>query len=331
MRVSVILVGLAGLLGAAWLVFHIGFGAVWSAAASVGWHGFALLCLYGAASFVLLGTAWAVLAPPYTGLKLAVFAWGRAVRDSAGEILPLSQLGGLVIGARATTLFGIGQPVAAATTIVDMTMEMIAQIAFILTGLLLLAIDLPATAFDVPMVRNAAVGIVVALLIAGGFVVLQRNGFAFLERISERLFPAATTGVGAVYKSLDAIHASPLRMFAGFCIHAGGWVFSAFGTWLALHLAGAPVRFTSAIVIESLLCAARSAAIFVPAAIGVQELGYMALMPLFGLPPQMGIAISLLKRAREIALGVPVLVSWQIAEGHGAMALKPTPTLTDGP
>ena len=32
---------------------------------------------------------------------------------------------------------------------------------------------------------------------------------------------------------------------------------------------------------------------------------------LFGLPAEMGVAVSLLKRAREIVLGVPALIYWQ--------------------
>jgi hypothetical protein len=42
-------------------------------------------------------------------------------------------------------------------------------------------------------------------------------------------------------------------------------------------------------------------------------------MPLFGLPAEIGLAVSLLKRAREIALGVPVLLIWQGIEGHRAL------------
>jgi hypothetical protein len=42
------------------------------------------------------------------------------------------------------------------------------------------------------------------------------------------------------------------------------------------------------------------------------------------LPADLGIAISLLKRAREIALAVPVLLSWQIAEAHNAFLPRKT-------
>jgi uncharacterized membrane protein YbhN (UPF0104 family) len=64
----------------------------------------------------------------------------------------------------------------------------------------------------------------------------------------------------------------------------------------------------------------RSATVFVPSAIGVQEAGYAALAPMFGVGPEVGLAVSLLRRARDIVVGVPVLLVWQIVEGKRAFA-----------
>jgi hypothetical protein len=74
-----------------------------------------------------------------------------------------------------------------------------------------------------------------------------------------------------------------------------------------------------------LLCAARSAAIFIPNALGIQEAAYAMLMPLFGLTASVGLALSLLKRARDIAIGVPILLVWQAAEGGRAFHNTPAP------
>ena len=43
-----------------------------------------------------------------------------------------------------------------------------------------------------------------------------------------------------------------------------------------------------------------------------------ALVPLFGLAPETGLAISILRRARDIAIGVPVLLIWQLVEARRA-------------
>jgi putative membrane protein len=323
MKPAVIVAGLAGLLGAAWLIFHIGVHSVWDAVTSIGWRGLALLCLFGAVNFCLLGTAWVVLGPPYAWRKTATFIWGRAVRDSAGEILPFSHIGGLVIGARAAMLCGIDQPFAFASTVVDMAMEMGAQVVFIFAGLVLLAIDLPGAVLQSPLVKWTMLGLAIAIPVTCGFLILQRRGLALFERVATRLLPAWAAGASAVSLALGSIHDAPLRMLAGFCLHIIGWLAGAFGAWLAMFLLGAKVSFATAVVIEAVVSAIRSAAIFVPGAIGVQEAGYTLLMPLFGLPPQLGIAISLLKRAREIALGVPVLLAWQIAEGRSALSAAP--------
>jgi hypothetical protein len=82
---------------------------------------------------------------------------------------------------------------------------------------------------------------------------------------------------------------------------------------------GGHIDVLSAIALEALLATIRSITVFVPAAIGVQEASYAMLAPLFGLPAEMGLAVSLLKRAREIVIGVPALLLWQGIEGRHAL------------
>jgi len=68
------------------------------------------------------------------------------------------------------------------------------------------------------------------------------------------------------------------------------------------------------IALESLIFALRGAAFVVPGAIGVQEAGYVLLGPLLGLDPQAAVALSLIKRARDVVIGLPSLVAWQAVE-----------------
>jgi putative membrane protein len=321
-RAGAVVALLAGLAGAAYLIFHFGFDVIVGAALSVGWSGYALLSFYGLANFALLGCAWALLARPLGIERVLTFWWGRAVRDSAGDVLPFSQLGGMAIAARAVSLRGVSVPLAFGSTVVDVTLEMIAQIVFVLTGLAILFLQLPSASSD-GFVKTGGIGVVVAVLLVAAFIVAQRRGFSVLERVARRLLPAAAVHVGELDRTVNRIHAHPLRLLSGFALHLAGWFSAAFGLWLALGLIGRPLSFVDAAAIESLLCAIRSAAVFMPAAIGVQEAGYAAMMPLFGLPAEIGIAVSLLKRAREIGLAIPVLLSWQLAEGRRAFRTAP--------
>jgi uncharacterized membrane protein YbhN (UPF0104 family) len=97
-------------------------------------------------------------------------------------------------------------------------------------------------------------------------------------------------------------------------LHLACWIASTLEAWVALRLAGASLSFATVLVIESLLYAARSIAFAVPNAVGVQEGAYILLGASFGLTPETALALSLLKRARDLTIGVPALVVWQLLE-----------------
>jgi hypothetical protein len=62
------------------------------------------------------------------------------------------------------------------------------------------------------------------------------------------------------------------------------------------------------LLLESVGQAIRGAAFAIPASLGAQEGGYLLLAPIVGLAPDVALALSLAKRARELALGLPGLV-----------------------
>ena len=75
-----------------------------------------------------------------------------------------------------------------------------------------------------------------------------------------------------------------------------------------------------ALVLESLTQAIKSAAFLVPGALGIQEGGFVLVGALFGLSPEMALAVSLVKRVRDLAMGVPALLVWQLVEGRRVVA-----------
>jgi hypothetical protein len=77
-----------------------------------------------------------------------------------------------------------------------------------------------------------------------------------------------------------------------------------------LYLIGAPVSYIGALALEGCLFALRSLAFFTPAALGVQEGAYALLAPLTGLDVADALALSLIKRARDLVIGAPALLLW---------------------
>lgn len=315
MRIGVTFVSLAGLVLAASLIVHAGIGAVLTAAAATGWGGFVILCLFGAALFALLGTAWFLLVPRHEKQALTTFMWGRAVRDCAGELLPFSQVGAMVIGARAVMLRGVGAPLAFASTVVDLTLETIAQIVFVMAGLAVVIIRAPRSAFSGTLVEGLATILIAASLGIALFVVLQRRAFGAIERLVAQFLPRAAAQAGAAHRTFGEIHASRLRLAGSAAIHLCSWLATALWAWIAIHLIGGHLSYPAVLVIEAIVSAVRSVVFIVPAAVGVQEAAYAVLGPLFGLAAPAALALSLLKRARDLALGIPVLLAWQVQEG----------------
>jgi putative membrane protein len=321
-RLALIVAACLGGLTAIYLVFYIGVDPVMSAIASLGWSGFALLCLMGTGLFALLSVAWFVLMPEGKSASWLTFFWGRTVRDSAAEVLPLSQIGGFVIGARAIILRGVSTADAYGSTVVDVTTEMLAQILFVVMGVILLVRHLGFHSLHSELFGPLLIGPVLAALGAAGFIVVQRKGPAFAESMMARLFPQAVRHAGAFARAISAIYASPGRIVASVAIHFLGWMATALMSWIVVRLIGGHVSYMSIVAIESALSAIRSAAVLVPSAMGVQEATYAMLMPLFGVSSAIGLALSLLKRAVNIAIGIPVLLAWQGMEGRHALAIE---------
>ncbi len=306
--------GLAGLALATGLVGWFGFGRIARATASVGIAGFAAVCGWQMCLFVVLGLCWFVLLPHAGAWRLWVLVWGRMVRDAAGGCLPFSLLGGFVIGARAITVQGVGWPVAVASTVVDLTAEFLAQIALVVIGLMLLLARSPGSAAALP----AALGTAAALAAGIAFLWLQRSGASPALRLSRRVLGGwgmrAEAQMEAIQVGLAQIYAAPWRVALATALHLVAWLGTGVASWIAFRLLGAPIGFPQALGIEALLHAVLAGAILVPGYVGVQEAAYAGVGALFGQPPEMSLAVSLLRRARDLALGVPILLIWQVLE-----------------
>jgi putative membrane protein len=280
--------------------------------ASLGLGGFAAMLVLHAGLIGLMGVAWCTLADTPCG----PFVSARLLRDAAAEVLPLSQIGGFVLGARALVLSGIPAGVAAATTVVDVTAELAAQLVYTVLGVALLAWLRPGSPLTAPAL--AALGAMAVL--AGLFVAAQRGGAVWIDRLLERaarvMMGARESGGTGLGASLHHLHAHPARLAAGFGLHLTCWLLVGGETWIILHLMAVPVSLAAALVIDSLVSGLRSVAFMVPQALGVQEGGYIMLGALFGLAPETALALSLARRARDVAIGVPVLLTWQVVEAR---------------
>ena len=320
MKLPAIIVLLAGIALAGFLVLHVGIGPVFSAVVRVGWGGFVLIILSWLVVTVLMGTAFYTLLSGHA--PWWVFIVARQLRDSAGDVLPFTQFGGIIIGARAIILGRVSPPVVFAGAMVDVTADLVGQIAFMALGLALGITQLRANSVMAPYVNGLLSGTV--LLIPGVvvFVVLQRSGSFTAQKVFGLFLPGAVSHTEAFAKALNGLYKKQLPLALCTMLHLFGWIVSGVWLWLVFRLLGARIDVFSAIAIQSLLEALRSATAFIPSSIGIQEAGYTALAPMFGVGPEIGLATSLVRRARDIVIGIPVLLVWQIVEGRRAVIFE---------
>ncbi|HTV95935.1 MAG TPA: lysylphosphatidylglycerol synthase domain-containing protein [Steroidobacteraceae bacterium] len=283
--------------------------------------GLALLWLipYRALFFILYAIGWSALLRPNDPAHragLGYMFWATIVRDAVDRMLPVASVGGSLVGVRILHWRGIPGAAAAASVIIEILLTLVALYLFTALGLMLLA-QYGGAGHDY---RRVLIAFVLSLPVPVVTAILLKNG-SILKRLQALIHSWA--GAGAIFKgtgSLDReIRASLGRPPA--LLIAGGLQFvallsGAFEIWFALRLFDHPVSPGAALMLESMTQAVRHLAFVVPAGLGVQEAGLVLFGHIIGVSGDMALAVGLVKRMREIAWGVPTLVSWQWLEGR---------------
>jgi 2-aminoethylphosphonate dioxygenase len=166
-----------------------------------------------------------------------------------------------------------------------------------------------------------AKGLLVASIVAAGLVLALRAGVAaVMERAMLRLGGSlgwpATARIEGLHDMLQACYRAPVRLVLSGAWHLISWILGGLEVWLILHFFGRDIPFGPALIIESLGQASKALGFAIPGAVGVQEGGYVVACGVLGLPPEVGLALSLMKRLREVVWGAPALVVWHRAEAR---------------
>ncbi len=302
---------LAGLAVITFLIIYFGAADVLRALTSVKISGF--LEYIAAQLGITLGLAlcWRMLLRSRQNGSFPLLVWGRLVRDATGEFLPFSQVGGYVLGARVITLGGVDAADAAASTLADITTEFLGELVFIGIGLACLTYLYPANRLLIPV----AAGLCVAVVMGVGLILVQRGGNKFFRNIAlgiaGRISKGAALGMDRLQASLDKVYGRPGHLAWAAFLHLLCWFGTATASFIGFHALGVPVSFIEALIIEALLHAIMAMAFFIPGRVGIQEAAYTLLASIFGIPPDIAISLSLLRRARDFVIAVPVLLAWQ--------------------
>jgi len=299
------------------LLAGVGAGRVLDLLAAAGWWLVAVLAVH-LVQIGLTGLAWREVALS-DAPALPVFLAARWLREGVNSLLPVLPVAGLLAAIRVLLRAGLALPEAVAATLADTAVEILTQIPFTLLGLALLVLISGVGAVSVWMV----VGLGVLCALGAVLVPAQRLGFArLIERGAGRLGWAGR--IDGLDAALARIQRARGRLGRAAVWHLLAWGLGGAEVWLALRALGHPVGAAPALVVESLGQAIRGAGFLVPGALGVQEGGFILVCGLFGVPPALGLALSLVKRLRDVAFGVPSLALWLALERRGGPRAVPS-------
>jgi putative membrane protein len=302
------------------LIIHSGAAEVASAMLVLGWR-LAPITLYHLVPLSFDALSWRQLVPTSNRPGFFVALWIRWIRESINSLLPVAGVGGDIAAARLANKRGVPGAQAAASMVVDITVGAGTQLIFVLAGVALLAAR-PSSGASTAAARAVMIGVAVFAVAIAAFVLVQHNSmFGLFVRLARRVAPAKwLSGFAAHASAIDGAVTDTYGRrldFLGACaLRLVGWTAGAGETWLVMVFLGRPFSLTDAFILESFSSGVRAAAFMVPGALGALEGGIVVFGALFGLPADMALAISLSKRVRELALGLPGLLAWQWAEGH---------------
>jgi len=309
-----------GFLLAVYLIIESGAAQVAHAMLVIGWW-LVPISLFHLLPMLFSALSWRQLIPAPSRPDAFTSLWIRWIRESINSLLPVAGIGGDVASIRLARLQGVSATDAATSMVVDTTLGAATQLVFALSGVgLLLMLSTERSA----LIVAGTVLIATALLCVGtaAFVLFQHRGlFAGLAKIVRRLLPKEwrlgfAAGASAVDDAVVQAYRRRRVIFRASLLRLIGWTAGAGEVWLVLQALGHPIGILEAFVLESLGAGVRAAAFMIPGALGALEASLILFGALFGLPADTALAISLSKRVRELAWGVPGLLVWHWIEGH---------------
>ena len=266
--------------------------------------------------FACYALGWRALLQPFNHGKAGTgyMLWVTTVREGVDRLLPVANVGGSVVGIRLLRLRGLSAVSTSATIITEVVLTLAAVYLLGALGAVILLGLSPNgshhTLINV-LIFSLPVPVVCFLLLRYGRI------FQRLERFLGPLLGLAGADAAA---RLDADLQHCLRRLPTLLLVEGlefvALASAAFEIWWGLRLLDHPVSVAAAIMLEGLSQAARHLAFVVPAGLGVQEGALVLFGHAIGISTELALAVSALKRMREILCGLPPLVSWQWLEGR---------------
>lgn len=327
-----------GLLTLVLIVWHIGLGSIYEAAAQLGSVALLVLLIPSLIMYVVEAYGWKVTLGPSAK---AIPFWRVLAIRTAGEVVnmttPTAYVGGEPLKAYLLKKHHVPMVEGLASVIIAKTTMTIAEVLFILIGIGLGVWLLGGNDSSGHTVAAALVSVGLLAFGTAAFVFVQRQGLftwilgflrkiglkiAYLEAREEQLRSLDRTILEFYRHNRPAFYASTGLFFLG-------WMAEALEVYVIVYYLGGPAMALSAISIGALSVFIKGGTFFIPGSLGAQDGGNMLLLNAFGYSDVTGITFALLRRFRELVwIGIGLLCLLLV--GGRSVALEDDRTLDSG-
>jgi uncharacterized protein (TIRG00374 family) len=306
-----------GLFTLGFLVWHIGPGNIYDAAATLGPVALLVILIPSLIMYVIEAYGWKVTLGPTA--KDVPF-WRLLAIRTAGEVVnmttPTAYVGGEPLKAYLLRKHKVPMVEGLASVVIAKTTMTIAEVLFILLGIALAFWTLGTSGSSGHTIAAALLSVGLLLFGTAAFVFVQRKGLftwilallrkiglriGFLESREDQLRSLDRTILEFYTHNRPAFYASTGLFFLG-------WLAEAMEVFVMIYYLGGPAMALSAISIGALSVFIKGGTFFIPGSLGAQDGGNLLLLKAFGYSDVTGITFALLRRFRELVwIGVGLL------------------------
>jgi glycosyltransferase 2 family protein len=300
---------LAGLLTFGAIVWHVGPGNIYDAAAHLGPVALLVMLIPSIIMYAVEAYGWKVTLGP---LGKDVPFWRVFMIRTAGEVVntttPAGYVGGEPLKASLLRKHHVPMEEAFTSVIIAKTTMTIAEIVFILLGISLGVWLLGGNDSSGQTVAAAVLSVGLLALGTAAFVFVQRQGLCIWLLESLRKIGVKIKYLESREEQLRSLDRAILGFYRhkrpAFCASTGlfflGWMAEALEVYVILYVLGGPAMALSAISIAALSVFIKSSTFFIPGSLGTQDGGNLLLLKAFGYSDVTGITFALVRRFREL-------------------------------
>jgi len=303
-------------------------GAIWASLRQVGW-GF---LLYLPASFVVyVIDTWGwrlVLAdtqPPVGFWRLFSI---RMAGEAVNRVTPLASMGGEPLKAYLLVRGGWSTRDALASVFVSKNAMTLGQIAFIFAGVALAAPKLHGNRGVIFGLVAFPASILIAIIITAVLDIRIRWRGKQAQEAGGGERSHRSNAVMEMWAQIaDFIRDHPVKFGLSFLYFFVGWAAGCLELLAASRLLGFPLSVMDALMMEAILVTINMSTFLIPGNAGTQEGGFTFVAGLFGLAGPQGLALSVLRRLRDVIWVGFGLCYLAVVEGRVLFRpnLEPTP------